>query len=68
MDQIDLSGLNPKQRQMVEQMIMQEAVSFSVKDLNIGNVTSTSMDIKLYENRNTWLGSTIIIFVIKQIC
>ena len=68
MDQIDLSGLNPEQRQMVEQMIMQEAVSFSVKDLNIGNVTSTSMDIKLYENRNTWLGSTIIIFVIKQIC
>ena len=68
MDQIDLSRLNPKQRQMVEQMIMQEAVSFSVKDLNIGNVTSTSMDIKLYENRNTWLGSTIIIFVIKQIC
>ena len=53
---------------MVEQMIMQEAVSFSVKDLDIGHVTSTSMDIKLYENRNTWLGSTIIIFVIKQIC
>ena len=50
---------------MVEQMIMQEAVSFSVKDLDIGNVTSTSMDIKLYENRNTWLGNTIIIFVIK---
>ena len=68
MDQIDLSGLNPKQRQMVEQMIMQEAVSFSVKDLDIGHVTSTSMDIKLYENRNTWLGSTIVIFVIKQIC
>ena len=68
MDQIDLSGLNPKQRQMVEQMIMQEAASFSVKDLGIGKVTSTSMDIKLYENRNTWLGNTIIIFVIKQIC
>ena len=51
LDQIDLSGLNPKQRQMVEQMFIQEAAAFSVEDSDIGNVTSTSMDIKLYNNK-----------------
>ena len=50
LDQIDLSGLNPKQRQMVELMLIQEAAAFSVEDSDIGNVTSTSMDIKLHDN------------------
>ena len=50
MDQIDLSRLNPKQRQMVEQIIIQVAATFSVEDSDIGNVTSTCMDIKLHDN------------------
>ena len=50
LDQIDLSELNPKQRQMVEQMLIQEAAAFSVEDSDIGNVASTSMDIKLHDN------------------
>ena len=50
LDQIDISGLNPKQRQVVEQMLIQEAAAFSVEDSNIGNVTSTSMGIKLLDN------------------
>ena len=50
MDQIDLSRLNPKQRQMVEQIIIQVAAAFSVEDSDIGNVTSTCMDIKLHDN------------------
>ena len=50
LDQIDLSGLNPNQMQMAEQMLIQEAAAFSVGDSNVGNVTSTCMDIKLYDN------------------
>ena len=36
LDQIDLSGLHPKPRQMVEQMLIQEAAAFSVEDSDIG--------------------------------
>ena len=50
MDQIDLSGLNPKQRQMVEQMLIQVAAALSVEDSDIANVTFTSMYIKLHDN------------------
>ena len=50
LDQIDLSGLNPKQRQMAEQMLIQEAAAFSVEDSNIENVKSTCMDIKRHDN------------------
>ena len=50
LDQIDLSGLNPKQRQMVKQMLIQEAAAFTVEDSDIGNVTSTRMYIKLRDN------------------
>ena len=50
LDQIDLSGLNPKQTQIGEQMLIQEAAAFSVGDSDIGNATSTSMAIKLNDN------------------
>ena len=50
LDQIGLSGLNPKQRQMVKQMLIQEAAAFIVEDSDIGNVTSTRMYIKLHDN------------------
>ena len=50
LDQIGLSGLNPKQRQMVKQMLIQEAAAFTVEDSDIGNVTSTRMYIKLHDN------------------
>ena len=35
---------------MVEQMLIREAAAFFVEDSDIGNVTSTSMDIKLHDN------------------
>ena len=35
--------------QMVEQMLIQEAAAFSLEDSDIGNVTYTSMDIKLHD-------------------
>ena len=35
---------------MIEQMFIKEAAAFSVEDSSIGNVTSTSMNIKLHEN------------------
>ena len=50
LDQNGLSVLNLKQRQMVEQMLIQEAAAFSVEDSDIGNITSTSMDNKLHDN------------------
>ena len=50
LDQIDVSGQNLKQRQMVDQMFIQEAAAFSVKDSDIGNVTCTSMDIKVHDS------------------
>ena len=50
LDQLDLSELNPKQRQVVEQMSIQEVAAFSVSNSDIGNVISTSMDIKLHNN------------------
>ena len=50
LDQIDLSGLNPTQKQMVEQMLIQEAAAFSVEESDTGNVTSTCMGIKLHDN------------------
>ena len=34
---------------MVEQMLIQEAAAFSLEDSDIGNVTYTSMDIKLHD-------------------
>ena len=47
LDQIDLSGFNSKQKQLVEQMLIQGATSFPVGDSDIRNVTSISMEIKL---------------------
>ena len=35
---------------MVDQMFIQEAATFSVKDSDIGNVTCTSMDIKVHDS------------------
>ena len=55
MDQIYLSGLNPKQRQMVEQMLVQVAAALSVEYLDIANVTFTSMDIKIHDNTSVQL-------------
>ena len=49
-DQIDVSGQSLKQRQMVDQMFIQEAAAFSVKDSDIGNVTCTSTDIKVHDS------------------
>ena len=35
---------------MVEQMLIQKAAAFSAEDSDIGNVTSTCMDIELHDN------------------
>ena len=35
---------------MVDQMFIQEAAALSVEKSDIGNVTSTSIDIKLHDN------------------
>ena len=47
---IDVSGIKPKKRQMVDEMFIQEAAALSVEKSDIGNVTSTSIDIKLHDN------------------
>ena len=47
---IDVSGMKPKQRQMLELMFIQEAVILSVETSDIGNVTSSNIDIKLHDN------------------
>ena len=46
---IDLSGLNPEERREVQQLITREANVFSVADSDIGNITSTQMEIKLQD-------------------
>ena len=46
---IDLSGLNPEERPEVQQLITREANVFSVADSDIGNITSTQMEIKLQD-------------------
>ena len=47
---IDVSGIKPKKRQMFDEMFIQEAAALSVEKSDIGNVTSTSIDIKLHDN------------------
>ena len=42
--------MKPKQRQMAEQILIQEAAALSVEKSGIGNVISSSIDIKLYDN------------------
>ena len=42
--------MKPKQRQMAEQILIQEAAALSVEKSDIGNVTFSSIDIKLYDN------------------
>ena len=49
LDSIDLSGLNPEERREVQQLITREADVFSVVDFDIGNITSTQMEIKLQD-------------------
>ena len=49
LDSIDLSGLNPEERRKVQQLITREADVFSVVDFDIGNITSTHMEIKLQD-------------------
>ena len=44
---------------MVEQILIQETAVFSVEDSNIGNVTSTCMDIKLYDNTPVQLNHSV---------
>ena len=49
LDSIDLSGLNPEERQEVQQLKTKEADVFSVIDTDIGNITSIQMEIKLQD-------------------
>ena len=49
LDSIDLSGLNPEERREVQQLITREADVFSDVDFDIGNITSTQMEIKLQD-------------------
>ena len=49
LDNIEFSGLNSEERQEVQQLITREADVFSVVDSDIGNITSTQMEIKLQE-------------------
>ena len=49
LDGIDLSGLNPEERQEVQQLIATEADIFSVVDSYIANITLTQMEIKLQD-------------------
>ena len=49
MDSIDLSGLNPEERREVQQLITRETDVISVVDSDIGNITSTQMEIKLQD-------------------
>ena len=49
LDNIEFSGLNPEERQEVQQLITREADIFSVVDSDIGNITSTQMEIKFQD-------------------
>ena len=42
--------MKPKQWQMADQILIQEVAALSVEKSDIGNVTSSSIDIKLYDN------------------
>ena len=48
LDSIDASGLNPEKIPEVQQSITREADVFSFVDSDIGNITSTQMEIKPY--------------------
>lgn len=54
-DEINLSGLTPKERTAVQNMLTEEADIFSVDNSNNENITSTSVDIKLSENTTAQL-------------
>ena len=47
-DSIELSGLNPEEGR-VQQLTTREADAFSVVSSDIGNITSTQMEIKLQD-------------------
>ena len=49
LDSIDSPGLNPEERREVQQLTIREADVFSVVDSDIGNITSTQMEIKLQD-------------------
>ena len=48
MDNIEFSGVNPEERQEVQQLITRKEDVFSVVDSDFGNITSTRMEIKLH--------------------
>ena len=50
LDEINLSGLRPKERTAVQQMLIEEADIFSVDDSDIENITSASMNINFSDN------------------
>ena len=49
LDSIDFSRLNQEERREVQQFITREADRFSVVDSDIGNITSTQIEIKLQD-------------------
>ena len=49
-DEINLSGLTPKERTTAQQIFIEEPDIF-FEDSDIGNRTSTSIDIKLSDNK-----------------
>ena len=54
LDEINLSGLRPKERTAVQQMLIEEADIFSVDDSDIENITSASMNINFSDNTHQY--------------